>query len=113
MIIARLFLKTILVVGFLTNWNPISFADSNNTSPKELRIQAKIDRSGYGLAMGFGSIWMMSNGRLARINVEDNTVVDIDIQSGGEGALADIDKYRGIAVGEGAIWVPDMASSTI
>jgi virginiamycin B lyase len=112
--IARLFLNTILIVGLLMNWDHISFAASNlATSPKELRIQAKIDRSGYGLAEGFGSIWMMSNGRLARINVEDNTVIDIDIPSEGGGSLADIDKYRGIEVGEGAVWVPDMGSSTI
>lgn len=113
MTIARLFLKTILVVGFLTNWNPISFADSNDISLKELRIQAKIDRSGYGLEVGFGSVWMMSEGRLARINAADNSVKDIVIPAGEANSLADIDKYRGIAVGEGAVWVPDMGSSAI
>lgn len=112
--IARLFLKTIFVVGFLLNWNHISLADSNvDNSPKELRIQAKIDRSGYGLAVGFGSVWMMSEGRLARINVADNLVIDIAIPAGEANSFADIDKYRGIAVGEGAVWVPDMGSSAI
>ena len=66
------------------------------------------------MEVGFGSVWMMSEGSLARINVADNSVIDIPIPAKGEAtSLADIDKYRGIAVGEGAVWVPDMGSSTI
>ncbi|MGH6893786.1 MAG: hypothetical protein ACREEP_16175, partial [Dongiaceae bacterium] len=44
----------------------------------------------------------------------DNTVVDIDIPAGEGGAsLADIDKYRSIAISEGAVWIPDVGNSVI
>lgn len=66
------------------------------------------------MGFGFDSLWLMSDGRLARVNTLDNSVTDIDIPvSEGGASLTDIDKYRGIAVGEGAVWVPDMESSTI
>lgn len=56
----------------------------------------------------------MSEGRLARVNAKDNSVVDLAIPKGEGGAmLADIDKYRGIAIGEGAVWIPDVGNSVI
>lgn len=66
------------------------------------------------MGFGFDSLWMMSDGRLVRVNATDNSVTDIEIPVSETGAaLTENDKYRGIAVGEGAVWVPDMGSSTI
>ncbi len=60
-----------------------SVADQNAAqSPAKFVIQATIPRSGYSMAFGFGSLWMMSNGRLARANAVDNSIVDIDIPAG-------------------------------
>ena len=66
------------------------------------------------MAYGFDALWTMSDGKMVRINAADNSVLEIDLPvSENAGLLMELDKYRGIAVGEGAIWVPDMASSTI
>jgi virginiamycin B lyase len=66
------------------------------------------------MGFGFDSLWMMSDGHLVRVNAADNTTVSIDIPVSEAGAaLSENDKYRGIAVGEGAVWVPDTGGSTI
>jgi len=49
---------------------------------------------------------MMSGNRLGRIDPTDNSAIDIPI----EGAIG---PYRGIAIGEGAVWVPDVGSKTV
>jgi streptogramin lyase len=61
---------------------------------------------------GFDSLWMMSEGKLVRVNTKDNSVEDIELGDG-ENTLLDIDKYRGLGVGEGAVWVPDIGAATI
>ena len=66
------------------------------------------------MAFDFDALWMISDGQLVKVTAADNSVVDIDLPNDeGSGLLPDIDRYRGIATGEGAVWVPDMASSTI
>jgi DNA-binding beta-propeller fold protein YncE len=72
----------------------------------KLEVQAKIPHQGDFIAFGFGSLWMMSGGKMIRVNATDNSVTEIKIA----GAVGD---YRGIAVGEGAVWVPDSGSKTI
>ncbi|MER8602076.1 hypothetical protein NKH09_30395 [Mesorhizobium sp. M1339] len=74
--------------------------------PPEVLIEATIERGGDFLAFGFDSLWMMSGRKLVRINPDDNSVTDIPI----EGAVG---SYRGISIGEGAVWVPDVGSKTI
>jgi virginiamycin B lyase len=81
-------------------------------SPETLEITAQIARSGYGMGYGFDSLWMVSEGNLVRVNPKDNSVLDIDLRSP-ENSLLDIDKYRGLAIGEGAVWVPDVGADTI
>ena len=91
-----------------------AFADSADRQLGELVVQATIPRAGFSLGFGFDAVWMMSDGRLVKIDPADNSVLEIEIPAGdGSGSLSDIDRYRGIAVGEGAVWVPEMASSTI
>ena len=91
-----------------------SVENTSQQSPVKFEIQATISRSGFSMGFGFDSLWLMSDGHLVRVNAADNTTVDIDIPVSEAGAaLTENDKYRGIAVGEGAVWVPDMGSSTI
>ena len=83
-------------------------------SPAELTAQATIPRSGFFMVYEFDSLWMMSDGRLVRVNAADGALTDIEIPASEAGAsLLDINKYRALAVGESAVWVPDMGSSTI
>lgn len=72
----------------------------------EVTIEAQIPREGDFLAFGFGSIWMMSEAKLIRVNPTDNSFIEIPI----EGAVG---KYRGIAVGEGGVWIPDTGTQKI
>jgi DNA-binding beta-propeller fold protein YncE len=73
---------------------------------KEISITAKIKRGGDFMAFGFDSLWIMSGLRLARISPADNSFIDIDLDG-------TIGRYRGIQVGEGAIWVPDVGADVI
>jgi virginiamycin B lyase len=72
----------------------------------KLEVQAKIPVGGDFMAFGFDSLWMMSGARMMRVNPADNSVTEIKV----DGALG---SYRGIAVGEGAIWIPATGSKTI
>ena len=82
--------------------------------PRRAQASGNDPRNGFDLGAAFDSIWMMSDGRLACVNAVDNSVVDIALPLGdGAAALPDIEKYCGIAVGEGAIWIADLGDSVI
>jgi streptogramin lyase len=87
---------------------------ADQTAPVRYEVLATIQRGGYALAFGYDSLWMMSDGQLARVNPIDNSVIDIPVPAGESGnILSDIDRYRGIAIGEGAVWIPDVGNSVI
>ena len=50
---------------------------------QEAHIEAVISRFGYFMGAGFGSIWVMSGDKLARIRLSDNSVTDIPIEGAG------------------------------
>jgi virginiamycin B lyase len=76
-------------------------------SPIEaLAIEAEIPRKGDFLGFGFGALWMMSGEKLVRVDPADNGVTDIAVPEG-SGVV------RGIAVGEGAVWIPDIFGDAI
>lgn len=81
-------------------------APAEELKSDQLVIQAEIAREGDFMAFGFDSLWMMSDQRLVRVNPSDNSVVDIEVP-GNQGP------YRGIAIGEGAVWIPDAGSKSI
>ena len=72
----------------------------------EITIEATIDRGGDFVGFGFGSLWMMSGRNLIQIEASDNSVTDTPI----EGVAG---SFRGIAIGEGAVWIPNVGSMTI
>src|SRR5262245_48554421 len=81
------------------------------TAP-EARIEAVIPRYGVFMGVGFDSLWMMSDEKkLARIHLADNSVTDIPIEGAGDnwGLIAGV----GMAVGENAVWVPDVDRQVI
>ena len=95
-------LATVILIAAL-GWFASAAADE---ALREVSIEATIPRDGDFMGFGFDSLWMMSGRKLARINSADNSVTDIPIK----GAVGG---YRGIAVGEGAVWVPDVGSKMI
>ena len=66
----------LLLIWMFPAW---CFAAEEN-SADNLVVQAEIPRYGDFLGFGFGSLWMMSGGRLARVDTADNSVVDIEIE---------------------------------
>ena len=78
---------------------------------RELRVETTVPQYGYSMGVGFGSLWMMSGGKVVRIDVGENSTTDLPI----EGVIGILGgpSSRGMAVGEGAIWVPDVDRSVI
>lgn len=76
------------------------------TLEKDLVITAKIPRTGDFLAYGFDAVWMMSGAKLVRVNPADNSVTETFIKDS-------LGKFRAYQIGEGAIWLPDVAADRI
>ena len=77
---------------------------------RDARIEATIPQSGNVMGVGFDSVWMMNltTNKLIRIHPDDNSVTEIPIL-GTVGPFAN----AGLALGEGAVWVPDHGRSMI
>lgn len=76
---------------------------------EELVVEAEVPRrinSTSGMAFGFEALWVASNRGLLRIDANTNAVDEFVI----EGASSTV---RGLAVGEGHVWVPDVDRDTI
>jgi len=95
----------VLLIALLT---PMAWAE-NTKKPdalRELVTEAKIPRGGDFMGFGFGALWIMSGTRLARIEGADNRIIDIPLKG-------TVGRYRGIAIGENAVWVPDVGADLI
>ena len=101
----RFSLSTLSAIAFLAVTPGLAFDD---LPFEELAVEAELPRAtgmGRGMAFGFGSLWATGGQSLMRIHAHDNTVSEIASVGGG--------RFRGIAVGEGAIWVPEVDRDTI
>jgi virginiamycin B lyase len=73
----------------------------------DVQVEAVIPRYGNYMSVGFGSVWLISGGNaLVRINLSDLAVTDIAIQ-------APHGQFPGLAVGEDAVFLPDLDRSVI
>ncbi len=81
-------------------------ARATDIPDKPLVIEAKIPRAGDFMRSGFGSVWMMAGAKLVRINPADNSFTDSKLQG-------IVGPFRNIAMGEGAVWVPDVSTDMI
>ena len=83
-------------------------------APSELSVVATVPRSAVHLAFGHGALWGVGEGRLVRVDAATGAVTDIALPPAPDGvSLIDSERYRGLTVGEGAVWVPDLAASAI
>src|SRR5215213_278996 len=92
-----------LAILFVLVGLPVQAAEPSalESSIETLTIEEKIPRKGDFLGFGFGSLWMMGETGLVRVDPADNSVIDIAIpETSGQ--------VRGVGVGEGAVWVPDI-----
>ncbi len=103
-----------LLALYLLAWTALPARHPAAQSSGELVVRATVPRAGYPMAFALDGLWMMSGDRLVRVDPLDDRVIDIEISPGSDpGLLPAGDRYRGVAVGEGAVWVPDTGSSTI
>lgn len=70
-------------------------------------VEARIPANPGLMEFAFDALWVLNLNRLLRINPRDNSTTEI-VLPGNLGAT-----YRGLAVGEGAVWIPDITSQTI
>jgi virginiamycin B lyase len=95
-----------LAIALLAVPTSIIRAETLLLADSELAIEAKFPTTVYWLAYGFDAIWGMQRDALVRIDPADNSTTKIKLE-GYRG------RNRGIAVGEGAIWIPDTGSHQI
>lgn len=104
---------TVTLTAFLVSALMSSAVVGKDEAPRPLIVQSTFPKEAAAMAFGFGALWAMSDGRMVRIDAADGSLSEIDVPLGDNSWLMELDKYRGIAVGEGAVWVPDMAGQTI
>src|SRR6478609_9370861 len=110
-----------LVLAFLADLPCARAGDgTKERSIDELAMTAEVERSGDFMAWGFDALWMMMgetavhvNGKwtsmgpaLIGVDGKTNEVEDLALP----GASASV---RGLAIGEGAVWIPDERSEQI
>ena len=103
------FHRTMLAVLMLALVSASTTVGAEETT-REARVEATIPQPGFFMAAGFNSVWMMNlaTNKLIRINPGDNLATEIPI-TGVVGPFAN----AGLAVGEGAVWLPDYGRSII
>jgi virginiamycin B lyase len=72
----------------------------------ELTVTAEIARDGDFMAYGFDALWMMTGSIIVRVEGKTNAVGDIPVPE-------TTGRVRGLAIGEGAVWIPDAVSEQI
>jgi virginiamycin B lyase len=95
-------LKTLIYACLLV---PNAAWAEEKLSDEKLVIEAEIQRNGDFMGFGFGSLWLMSGSNLIRVDPSNNSVTEIDIDGSS--------KHRMFAIGEGAVWVPDVGKGMI
>ena len=94
-------------------WYPGPSA-GENVSRGTLEIKNAIDQAASIIACGAGAVWAVYDGRLLRIDPADGTMLEAVVPTNDLATeLVDFDRFRGMAVGEGAVWLPDTATSMI
>jgi virginiamycin B lyase len=101
-------------IALLSSYLPVASATAEPASIGQLAVQAVVPISGHAIAFDFDALWVLSDEHLVRVDATDGSLIEIALPGGDEVSFAaGSDRYRGIAVGEGAVWLPDVAASVI
>lgn len=80
----------------------------------ELEVQSGVALNASNLVFAGDALWALGEGRVIRLDPGDGSVAEVALpESPNAGLLGRLDRYRGLAAGEGFLWVPDVAASTI
>jgi virginiamycin B lyase len=82
--------------------------------PMELPADARGAMPASDLVFLDGALWALGEGKVLRLDPNDGSVAELALpESPNTALLGLLERYRGLAAGEGFLWVPDLASSTI
>src|SRR5262245_3032050 len=71
-----------------------------------MAVEAEIARRGDDMAWGFDALWMMSGATLVRVDAKTNVAEEFKVPPA-------IGVVRGLATGEGGVWIADVAAEKI
>jgi len=84
-----------------------SLAIAQEELPDEvLQIEVEYPRSAMNTAFGFGALWVANGFTILRLNAATGEIFEIGLDNASQ-------KQRKIAVGEGAVWVPDVGADMV
>jgi virginiamycin B lyase len=102
-----LFVIALTLASGFGGFSHVRAADAGKArSIDQLALIAEIPRDGDFMAYGFDALWMMTGPVIVRVDGKTNAVADIPIPD-------TTGRVRGLAVGEGAVWIPDAVSEQI
>ena len=102
-----LFVIALTLASCFGGFSDVRAADAGKErSIDELALIAEIPRDGDFMTYGFDALWMMTGPVIVRVDGKTNAVADIPIPE-------TTGRVRGLAVGEGAVWIPDAVSEQI
>jgi len=99
---------------FRSGWLTVAFAlavgshaCAQEDFPNEaLQIEAEYPRSAMNTAFGFGSLWIANGFKTVRLDASTGEIIEINLDGASQ-------KQRKIAIGEGAVWVPDVGADMV
>lgn len=99
------YLLAALAIGICLSISTVQAAE--DLAPNELAIEVDFPWASGAIGFGFGSAWVADGKRLLRISQADNQWISIDLKTRHDHS------YRGIAFGEGAVWLTDISENNI
>jgi streptogramin lyase len=95
-------LLSVLVLGAYS----LAWASEVDRPFEELVVEAEVTRKGENSEFGYGALWVRTGFTVTRIDAETYAVTEISLPGASQ-------RQRGIAVGEGAVWIGDIGKKVI
>jgi streptogramin lyase len=92
----------VALIPFLAN----AALATEELTAEDLSIKLEVKRNANNMAFGFDALWVAAGFNVLRIDATSNTVTEIKLEDASQ-------KQRRVAVGEGAVWIPDVGSNAI
>lgn len=101
-------MKTACRIGIAIAGALLCFAGyaQEELSSDDLVVERELKRSALNTAFGFGSLWIAAGFNVLRVDASTGEIVEINLNGASQ-------KQRRVAIGEGAVWVPDVGSDGV
>lgn len=97
-------MKTLIIACFGVLAFPVMAQE--NLPNEALSVEVEYPRSAANTAFGFGALWIANGFQALRLDTATGQVTQINLDGASQ-------KQRKIAIGEGAVWIPDVGADTI